>query len=71
MAAGCDSSHPSYLLNIRLSVNVVMRKDKEGKKKGRKDKKLSMHPLPLEEALGAALKVKPAKNKPSRRQKET
>ncbi len=37
--------------------------DKPDEKERRKDAKLSMHPLPLEEALGAALKVKP-KSKP-------
>ncbi len=39
------------------------------KKKGRKDKRVSMHPLPPEEALSAALKVKP-KPIPSRRKKK-
>lgn len=39
---------------------------KDRKKKGRKDKRVSMHPLSPEEALRAALQVKPAKEKPSR-----
>jgi len=39
--------------------------DKDAKK-GRKDKKLSMHPLGLEEALGAALEVKVSPTKKRR-----
>ncbi len=35
--------------------------EKKRKKKGRKDKRVSMHPLKPEEALSAALQVKPPK----------
>ncbi len=44
--------------------------EKKRKKKGRKDKRVSMHPLKLEEALGAALQVKPPK-KGKRSKRET
>ena len=37
--------------------------EKKDKKKGRKDNRVSMHPLKPEEALGAALQVKPPKKK--------
>jgi len=51
---------------MALSNTQMTQNEKKRKKKGRKDKRVSMHPLKPEEALRAALQVKPAKEKPSR-----
>ena len=48
----------------------MVKREKKDKNKGCKDKRVSMHPLKPEEALSAALQVKPPKKKSTERSKQ-